>query len=108
MKRFWTLLFLGGLVGAVLSRSAAQCTSENTAFQSGETLVYDLYFNWKFVWLKAGSASMNITGTTYGGRDAYRCHLITRGNKRVDKFFVMRDTLVSIVSRDLEIGRAHV
>lgn len=101
MKKIGTLLLLLLAVWVPTRRAAAQCTSENTAFQSGETLVYDLYFNWKFVWLKAGSASMTLSGTIYGGQDAYRCHLITRGNKRVDKFFVMRDTLVSIVSTDL-------
>ena len=31
----------------------AQCGIENTAFKSGEYLSYDLYFNWKFVWVKA-------------------------------------------------------
>lgn len=101
MKRLWTILTVWLLAAAHLAPATAQCTAENTAFQSGETLVYDLYFNWKFVWLKAGSASMNIIGTTHGGQDAYRCHLITRGNKRVDKFFVMRDTLVSIVNTEL-------
>ena len=36
----------------------AQCGIENTAFKSGESLDYDLYFNWHFIWLKVGSASM--------------------------------------------------
>lgn len=82
-------------------RAGAQCTSENTAFKSGETLIYDLYFNWKFVWLKVGTASMNTTQTTYAGQPAYRSYLITRGSKRADKFFVMRDTLMSYTSLDL-------
>lgn len=82
-------------------RAEAQCTSENTAFKSGETLIYDLYFNWKFVWLKVGTASMNTTQTTYAGQPAYRSYLITRGSKRADKFFVMRDTLMSYTSLDL-------
>ncbi|MCM1108404.1 MAG: DUF3108 domain-containing protein [Clostridium sp.] len=79
----------------------AQCTSPNTAFLSGETLSYDLYFNWKFIWLKAGTAAMNITRTVYQGEPAYRCNLTTRGSKRADKFFIMRDTLESIVSEEL-------
>ncbi len=79
----------------------AQCGIRNDAFKSGETLIYDLYFNWKFVWLKVGSASMNITSTRYRGEDAFRAYLITRGNKKADRFFVMRDTLVSIVRPDM-------
>lgn len=92
-----SLLFL--LAAAPAAR--AQCASDNTAFKSGETLAYDLYFNWKFVWVKAGTASMNITQTVYKGKPAYRTYLITRGSKRADRFFVMRDTLLSYTSLDL-------
>jgi hypothetical protein len=63
-----------------------QCPVKNTAFKAGEVLTYDLYFNWKFVWIKVGNASMDISNTRYKGKDAYRCHLITRGSKRADKF----------------------
>jgi hypothetical protein len=35
---------------------SAQCGSVNKAFKSGEDLSYDLYYNWKFVWVKAGTA----------------------------------------------------
>ena len=38
---------------------SAQCTFRNTAFKSGEFLTYNLYYNWKFVWVKAGTASMS-------------------------------------------------
>ena len=31
----------------------AQCSYKNTAFKSGEFLSYNLYYNWKFVWVKA-------------------------------------------------------
>lgn len=102
MKRFIICQLLAILALALLPATAtAQCSSTNTAFNSGEDLHYQLYFNWKFVWLKAGTANINIKSTTYQGKPAYRCHLITRGNKRTDKFFVMRDTLVSYVTQDL-------
>ncbi len=79
----------------------AQCPAKNEAFNSGETLLYDLYFNWKFLWLKAGTASLSISGTTYQGSDAYRTRLITRGSKKADRFFVMRDTILSYATRSL-------
>lgn len=79
----------------------AQCSAPNEAFKSGETLIYDLYFNWKFVWIKVGSASMNTTQTTYNGQPAYRSYLITRGSKKADKIFVMRDTLMAYTGLDL-------
>ena len=30
--------------------ATAQCPIKKTEFKSGETLMYDMYFNWKFVW----------------------------------------------------------
>lgn len=97
---------IAGLIALILASgcmlpASAQCSSENHAFKSGETLMYALYFNWKFVWVKVGSASMNITSTVYKGQPAFRTHLITRGSKQADKFFVMRDTLQCYTTPDL-------
>ena len=80
---------------------AQQCGIENVAFNSGERLTYNLYFNWKFVWFKVGEATMNTDLTTFEGKKAWRSSLVTGGNKRLDKFFTMRDTLLSYTSTDL-------
>lgn len=102
MKKLLLLaLMLIGMLGATPQKAAAQCSSNNTAFQSGETLIYDLYFNWKFVWIKVGTASMNTTRTTYAGQPALRSYLITKGSPRADKMFVMRDTLMSYMGLNL-------
>ena len=98
MKKY-ICLFLFAIVCGL--QAQAQCSSKNTAFGSGETLIYDLYFNWKFVWIKAGTASMNITRTTYNGQPAYKSYLITRGSKRADDIFKMRDTLTAYTTLDL-------
>ena len=84
-----------------LVASFAQCGIENTAFKSGETLGYDLYFNWKFIWVKVGTAEMDIRMTKFEGKDAWKSYLITRGNSKLDKFFIMRDTLLSYCYPDL-------
>ncbi len=81
--------------------SKAQCGINNTAFKSGEFLSYDLYFNWHFVWVKVGTASMSTVQSRYKGQDAFRASLITRGNNKLDNFFVMRDTLLSYTTLDL-------
>ena len=46
------ILFL--VIAAMLfsQKAMAQCTFRNTAFKSGEFLTYNLYYNWKFVWVK--------------------------------------------------------
>ena len=73
---------------------AAQCGIENTAFKSGESLSYDLYFNWKFIWMKVGTASMDTKMSKFEGKDAWKSYLITRGNDKLDKYFMMRDTIM--------------
>ncbi len=81
--------------------SMAQCTFRNTAFKSGEFLSYNLYYNWKFVWVKAGTASMYVVQSKYKGRPAYRTSLTTRGSTKVDNVFVLRDTLLNYSTLDL-------
>ena len=58
------------LLVMVVTSAAAQCTFRNTAFQSGEFLTYNLYYNWKFVWVKAGTASYYTVATAYQGKPA--------------------------------------
>ena len=101
MKTLKKLMLMLALAASAWMTARAQCSSDNTAFKSGETLIYDLYFNWKFVWVKVGTASMNTTQTTYGGEPAYRSYLITRGSKKADNIFVMRDTLMAYTGLDL-------
>ncbi len=96
-KSFWVAMLLLLFHTSV----SAQCTFRNTAFKSGEFLTYNLYYNWKFVWVKAGTASMSIVQSTRNGKPAYRGSLVTRGNKKVDDFFVLRDTLLCYSGTDM-------
>lgn len=66
------------------------------AFKAGETLKCNLYFNWKFVWVRAGDASLIIRDTIFNGRKAMAMSLLSSTNSRADKFFKMRDTLTTV------------
>lgn len=80
----------------------AQCGVENTAFNAGEQVSYELYFNWGIIAKKVGTASFSISSTTYNGKSGYRMELLANTNKTADSIFKMRDTLTSIVSLRLE------
>ncbi len=97
MKKYILLIML--TISAIAVKS--QCTFRNTAFSSGEYLTYNLYYNWKFVWVKAGTASMYTVSSVRDGKKAYRCSLTTRGNERADKMYLMRDTLLCYVGQDM-------
>lgn len=74
---------------------------QNRALPANEQLQYKLYFNWKFIWVSAGTAKMSTTETTYKGKPAFKCYLSTATSKKVDKYFRMRDTLLVYASKQL-------
>ena len=63
MNKIVRLIVIVFLAFPVCQAVHAQCTAENTAFSAGEELSYDLFFNWKFIWLNAGTATMKISPT---------------------------------------------
>ena len=67
------LVLMSVMICAISTGMRAQCTASNTAFQGGEVLDYTLYFNWKFVWMKAGTARMEIRDTNW--REIGRAHV---------------------------------
>ncbi|MBR6998542.1 MAG: DUF3108 domain-containing protein, partial [Prevotella sp.] len=95
MKRIIIALVLLCSLFASPVKAQSQCGIENKAFKAGEFLAYDLYFNWQFVWVKVGAASMSTVMSTFNGMPCYRTNLITKGNDKLDGVFVMRDTLTS-------------
>lgn len=100
MKRTTLLLSLLLLIPFA---GSAQCPTDNHAFNSGEQLTYELFFNWKFVWVKAGTANMTMRDITLDdGTPGYENRLTAVSNKRADFFFKMRDTLVSRMTTELE------
>ena len=80
----------------------AQCAAKNEAIQPGERLTYELKFNWKFIWVSAGEAKMDLLPVTYEGKECYQTTLYSISNKTVDMFFKMRDTLTCITTEHLE------
>ncbi len=80
----------------------AQCVAENEAIQPGERLVYDLKFNWKFIWLNAGEASMTVKNVQYDNKECLEGRLLCVTNKTIDRYFPMRDTLVTIAGPQME------
>ena len=100
--RTWlTILFV--VAGAYAGAKSVIVTdpTRKVAFKDGETAQYDLYYNWKFMWVKAGMGIMSTTSSYYKGQPAYRVRILSRGNSQADRFFVLRDTLTSYMSKEL-------
>ena len=98
MKR---LIFIC-MICLVVLNGYAQCAAKNDAILPGEHLTYELKFNWKFIWVSAGKAQMDLKSTYYQGKPCYKTELLSVSNKKVDLFFKMRDTLTCITTERLE------
>ena len=101
-KRLFVLWMVGMCCLGISQSVQAQCAARNEAFQSGEHVMYDLYFNWKFIWKKVGLASLTTNATTYHSEPAFRFNLLSVGSKNTDFFFKMRDTLTCVIGERLE------
>ncbi|MDD7069247.1 MAG: DUF3108 domain-containing protein, partial [Prevotella sp.] len=67
-KKILTLIAAVILQALVFNTSVlAQCGIKNTALKKNEVLAYNLYFNWQFIWVKAGTASMSTVATVHTG-----------------------------------------
>ncbi|MDR1668143.1 MAG: DUF3108 domain-containing protein [Bacteroidales bacterium] len=75
----------------------AQCPVDTKAFEVGETLKYNAYYNWGFIWLNAGEAEFNVSSKWYNGRKVL--HLWAYGTtfKSYDWIFTVREKYQSYV-----------
>lgn len=97
MKKITTFLTLLIICLAVHGQSPLK----NLAFGSGERLTYNLFFNWKFIWFKVGTASLSTQNATYRGKNCLKSYLITQTSQKADHYFVMRDTLNAYYTSEL-------
>ena len=58
----------------------SQCAAKNEAIMPGELLTYELKFNWKFIWVSAGEAKMELLPVTYQGQSCYQTTLYSISN----------------------------
>jgi len=68
----------------------------------GEDLNYSLYLNWKFVWMKAGTARLHTVPTSYNGNDCIETTLYASTGKAGDAIFKLRDTLTAVMTPQLK------
>lgn len=101
--RKWTIYIMSICALCLMTLTAqAQCAAKNEAIQPGEKLTYELKFNWKFIWVNAGEAKMDLCQVMHDGKPCYQTSLLAVSNRTVDMFFKMRDTITCITTEHLE------
>ena len=101
-----TLSLLCGFLFFVPAAIASSLLSAQTfvsrpAFSDGENLRFNLYFSWKFIWVKAGEAEMFVEDTLLFNTKMHKMTLLCSTNKFADPLFRMRDTLVTVLFEDM-------
>ncbi len=112
MKFKYTILFLAlfgftSFVGPETTAPSVKdegevkaCSVTNSAFNPNEQLTFQVYYNWNFVWVKAGYVHFAAKETTYAGKPSYLFKATGRTHKSYDPFYKVRDTYQSYVDRE--------
>lgn len=78
-------------------KTSAQCDYVNQTFQPNEFVTYEIFYNWGFIWLNAGSVSFKTEATQYNSQNALK--LISKGgtHQNYDWIYKVRDKFESII-----------
>lgn len=97
--KFFVILFLFLLSLNVIPAQTGDefCTVRNTAFQSGESINYHVYYTLAGIYVFGGEANFNVNLERYNGKPAY--HIVGDGKTIpfFDGFFKVRDKYESYI-----------
>lgn len=79
----------------------AQCKIQNSAFKSGEEIIYDLYFNFGLIKARAGRGALSVTEANYRGERSFKTVMLFNSSGVVNSIYGVNDTLTSYVDMDL-------
>lgn len=97
-----TITWIGLLILVQFSLgAAAQCKINNTYFQAGEELNYDLYFKYGLLNSKAGSSSLKVVADNFNKIEGYKVTLQAQSSGTARKLFSLDDTFTSYITKDL-------
>ena len=73
---------------------------DGPAFKAGEVAVYNIYYNWGFVWIHAGDVRFSVEEKNENGTPHYLLKLVGYTIKSFDHFYTVRDTFSVTVSKE--------
>ncbi|MGI6073733.1 MAG: DUF3108 domain-containing protein [Fermentimonas sp.] len=101
MIRKYLSIIISLLLVMISIDANAQCDITNNAFQSGENIVYDLYFNYGILNARAGSGSLTISDSNYKGKSAYKTVMMLNTSGLANSVYAVRDTLTSYIDMNM-------
>lgn len=94
MKQYITiaLIIVLGISGGRATAQALSCEYENHTFSYGERITYKVYYNWKAVWMGAGTVDFTVDQGFIDGSEMYSIKASGKTYRTYDFFFKVRDT----------------
>ncbi|CAH1001046.1 hypothetical protein LEM8419_02014 [Neolewinella maritima] len=80
------------------------CSIRNTTFQSGEQIVYKLYYNWNFVWLAAGEVTFDVHDLP----EQYRVTVRGQTYPSYEWFYKVTDNYTSYLDKETLLPQLHI
>lgn len=68
------------------------CSLDNNAFAYGEDVTYKVYYNWKAVWIGAGTVGFTIDKAKIDNKEMYHVKAFGKTFRTYDLFYKVRDT----------------
>ncbi|MDP4186628.1 MAG: DUF3108 domain-containing protein [Bacteroidota bacterium] len=93
-------LLLSCLILFYTASTFAQYGIENKTFNIGERVTYDAYYNWKFVWVRAGVVEFKVGDRYYMNRHVYDVQATGSSLKSYDWMFKVRENFRSYIDID--------
>ena len=94
------ILFFSVILFFICSVTQSQCFKNNFAFQEGEIVRYQAYYNLGFIWLNAGFVEFEVNSATYQERQVYHLDCYGASHKSYDWIFKVRDRLQTYLDKE--------
>jgi hypothetical protein len=93
-------LVIGTTFLLLSTTGTSQCFSSNTAFQSGERIIYNVVYNWGFIWIGAGDVVFHVNQAEYNGHPVFAVEADGTSYKTYDWFFKVRDSFSAYIDKE--------
>lgn len=94
-------LFIIVLTFSIFINLKSQCFDRNSAFTEGESLKYEVYYNWGLIWLNAGYVTFIVKQGSYKERKIYYFDAYGTSYKSYDWIFKVRDRYQCYFDKEL-------
>lgn len=85
-----------------------ECKVVNNVFQNGEKGTYKAYYNWKSVWVAAGTVNFTVKPYKIGNTEVFHITALGKTLLTYDWFYKVRDTYETFVNQETLLPVKHL